>query len=80
MPLFSSAILKYLLSDRRFKLVFEFKSGQTPVLTCVIPVHNQENTIQDYLHAVLTNAKSILELIIIDDSSEDATARIICST
>jgi glycosyltransferase involved in cell wall biosynthesis len=50
-----------------------------PILTVVIPAYNAENHIARCLDSLLTGPTHALELIVVDDGSEDATAAIASS-
>ena len=50
-----------------------------PLISVVIPVYNNETTIQETIESVLTQSFSDLELIVINDGSQDSTLKIVSS-
>lgn len=50
-----------------------------PLISVVIPVYNNESTIQETIESVLTQSFSDLELIVINDGSQDSTLKIVSS-
>jgi glycosyltransferase involved in cell wall biosynthesis len=50
-----------------------------PLISVVIPVYNNESTIQETIESVLTQSFSELELIVINDGSQDSTLKIVSS-
>jgi glycosyltransferase involved in cell wall biosynthesis len=73
----SNSVLRYLLSDNRFKLIRELRStnSSSPRLSCVIPVFNQEKIIYGHLSSIVNNARGSIELVIIDDASKDSSRK-----
>ena len=50
-----------------------------PLISVVIPVYNNETTIQETIESVLSQSFSDLELIVINDGSQDSTLKIVSS-
>ena len=50
-----------------------------PLISVIIPVYNNESTIQETIESVLTQSFSDLELIVINDGSQDSTLKIVSS-
>lgn len=48
-----------------------------PTISVVLPVHNGEKTIKDTIESVLNQSLKDLELIIIDDGSQDSTIQVV---
>jgi len=71
--LISRTGLAFLGSDKRFTLVKASPETKSPLLTCVVPVFNQERIIQDHLTSLLENAIHPIEVIVVNDSSNDGT-------
>jgi len=50
-----------------------------PLISVVIPVYNNETTIEETIESVLSQSFSDLELIVINDGSQDSTLKIVSS-
>ncbi len=53
------------------------KNKKQPLLSVVIPVYNEENTIEEIIKQVRNSSINSLELIVIDDKSTDNTKKIL---
>ena len=73
----SRFVLNLLLSDGRFKLVKQTvkDSHLSPLISCVIPVFNQESVVYKHLRSIVEHSTCLLELIILDDTSSDDTTK-----
>jgi chlorobactene glucosyltransferase len=49
----------------------------SPLITVVVPVRNEERNIQACLHALLSQTYTNLDVVVVDDRSEDHTASIL---
>lgn len=61
---------------RRKKLPKRMRRIQ-PLVTVLIPAHNEEAAIERCLNSVVRSSKRKLQIIVIDDASTDATAKIV---
>ena len=68
-------VINYLLSRRRFKLIYSNSKIENPICTIVVPVFNQEMVIFDHLNSIVDNLFYANEVLIIDDSSIDNTLK-----
>jgi glycosyltransferase involved in cell wall biosynthesis len=75
-------ILSYILSENNAKLVFRSETlvSETPSLTVVMPVFNQQDIISENLMCIIKNASIPFDLIVVDDASSDGTLPIILSS
>lgn len=48
-----------------------------PTVSVIIPVYNEEKTIQNVLQSVLSNVSQLLEIIVVDDGSKDNTVGLV---
>lgn len=55
----------------------EFKSGNVPLISIILPTYNGEKYIRATIESVLSQTVQNFELIILDDASEDATPEIL---
>src|SRR4051794_7022126 len=55
----------------------EFKGGQGPVLSLVIPVYNGQDTLARCLDGVYASTLKDIEVIVVDDRSTDRTVEIV---
>ena len=51
--------------------------GKTPLVTVIMPIYNNMNTVRQSVDSVLSQTMPDLELFIIDDGSKDNTYEII---
>lgn len=49
----------------------------TPLITVIVPARNEEHNIEACLHALLTQTYTNLDVVVVDDRSEDHTAGIL---
>lgn len=52
-------------------------SSPEPLISIILPVYNGEKYIQETVESVLNQTYKVIELIIVDDGSQDQTAKII---
>ncbi len=52
-------------------------SQTKPLVSAIVPAYNAELFIRDTLHSILTQTYSNLEILVVDDGSQDCTARIV---
>ena len=52
---------------------------KTPLISVIIPVHNREQWIGDCIQSVLNQSRPADEILVIDDGSDDDTAKVIKS-
>lgn len=50
---------------------------QTELLSVLVPVYNEEHTIATVLRKVLALGAIVKEVVVVDDGSKDATARVV---
>lgn len=53
------------------------QSGKTPIVSVVIPAHNAENTLAESLDSVLKQSFPQIEVVVVDDGSEDNTRGVV---
>jgi glycosyltransferase involved in cell wall biosynthesis len=70
-------LLDILLSDKNVRRIYfwESEESSTPIVTFLIPIHNQGAVIERHLQAVFENATLPFELLLIDDSSNDDSVK-----
>src|SRR5580692_8623443 len=76
MVLYVSAALemqRYLHEVRAEKYRDILSSEIAPSISMLVPAFNEESTIKDSVHALLTLAYPHLEIVVVDDGSTDAT-------
>jgi len=52
-------------------------ASPNPLITVIVPARNEEANIQSCLHALLTQTYTNLDVVVVDDRSEDQTAAIL---
>ncbi len=52
-------------------------TSHSDILSVLVPVYNEEETVQRVLHRVLALGDIVKEVVVVDDGSTDATARIV---
>lgn len=63
------------MSGRR--LVHVKKSESSPFVSVILPVHNGERFLADAIASILAQQYTPLEILVVDDGSTDATARVV---
>jgi glycosyltransferase involved in cell wall biosynthesis len=73
---FRNLVLSYLISDQRISKRYSYKcDGTPPVISVVVPVHNQEKIIARNLESLIRNMSIPFELIVIEDASTDKSRK-----
>ena len=73
---FRNLVLSYLISDKRISKRYSYNCKDTPpVISVVVPVHNQEKIISRNLEYLIRNMSIPFELIVIEDASTDKTRK-----
>jgi glycosyltransferase involved in cell wall biosynthesis len=69
--------MEHFLNKQICEVLFESKSEQLVKISVVVPVYNKEEIIEKFLVDLVNSMINTFELILIDDSSEDESNRLI---
>lgn len=69
--------LRYIRRGAKITTSAQPTDPQTPGVSVIVCAHNEETNLQDYLHTLLNQDYPNLEVIVVDDGSEDDTYTIL---